>query len=90
MKQQIQNTSTYDERLQSFKKRHNLQEVNTSKEAAFTLRVSDFTMRLSRSTGMLLGTNAPNHSKYGRAVRYHAGDLMNWFEQNENQDSEAA
>jgi hypothetical protein len=82
--------ANYEERLQAFKERHNLHEVSTSKEIAFAIRVSDFTMRLSRSTGQLLGTKAPKHTNYGRAVRYHGGDLMAWFEQNENQDKDAA
>jgi hypothetical protein len=85
-----QTFSTYEEKLRSFKKRHDIKEVNTSKEAAFALTVSDFTMRLSRSTGQLLGTKAPKHTNYGRAVRYLAGDLMAWFEQNENQEKVAA
>jgi hypothetical protein len=90
MNQLTQTFTSHEEKLQSFKKRHDIKEVNTSKEAAFALTVSDFTMRLSRSTGQLLGTKAPKHTNYGRAVRYHAGDLMAWFEQNENQDKDAA
>jgi hypothetical protein len=90
MNQPRQTSSNYEEKLQSFKKRHDLKEVNTSREAAFALTVSDFTMRLSRSTGQLLGTKAPKNTNYGRAVRYHAGDLMAWFEENENQDKEGA
>ncbi|MEP7703445.1 hypothetical protein [Paraglaciecola sp. 25GB23A] len=90
MKQLTQVNSSYEERLQAFKQRHNLQEVNTSKEAAAACRVSDFTMRLSRSTGQLLGTPAPKHKKYGRTVRYYAADLMEWHEQGSNQEAEAA
>lgn len=90
MKQPIETFPSYEEKLQAFKKRHNLQEVNTSKEAALAIRVADYTMRLSRSTGQLLGTKAPHHVNYGRAVRYHAGELMDWFEQNENKSREAA
>tara|TARA_R110002167_G_scaffold312599_1_gene518247 strand:- start:531 stop:836 length:306 start_codon:yes stop_codon:yes gene_type:complete len=101
MKQAIQTNScyqeqiqkpyaNYEEQLQAFKKRLNLQEVNTSKEAAFALRVSDFTMRLSRSTGKLLGVKAPRHVNYGRTVRYKAADLMAWLEQSESQEKDAA
>ena len=68
-------------KLQSFKSRYQLHELNTSKETAIALRVSDFTLRLSRSTGQLLGKKAPKHVNYGRTVRYHAADLMLWLEQ---------
>jgi hypothetical protein len=86
MKQPIETFSSYEEKLQSFKTRHNLQEVNTSKEFASAFKFSDFTVRLSRSTGQLLGAKAPVHTNYGRIVRYHAGNLMTWFEENENKN----
>lgn len=85
-----QTSQFYEEQLQNFKQRHNLKEINTSKEAANALRVSDFTMRLSRSTGQLLGTKAPKHTNYGRAVRYLAEDLMNWVNKIEKRHTEAA
>lgn len=66
------------DRVEIFKVKFNLRELNTSKEAAEALRVSDFTMRLSRSTGELLGAESPRHVNYGRSVRYYAKDLMEW------------
>jgi hypothetical protein len=86
MSQLSKTLSSYEEKLQSFKIRHNLQEVNTSKEFASAFKFSDFTVRLSRSTGQLLGAKAPKHTNYGRIVRYHAGNLMTWFEENENKN----
>ncbi|MFW8589875.1 hypothetical protein ACOI22_03635 [Glaciecola sp. 2405UD65-10] len=70
----------YEKRLAAFKKRYNLKEINTSKTTASAFCISDYTLRLSRSTGKLLGTEAPKYTKYGRAVRYHAPNLMSWNE----------
>lgn len=82
--------ASHEDQLKNFKARHNLKELNTSKEAAEALRVSDFTLRLSRSTGKLLGIKAPKHINYGRAVRYQASDLMAWIETDDKDSTEAA
>jgi len=46
-----------------------------SKGAAEYLELSDATLRKSRSTGTLLGKEAPKHTKYGGRIRYHLDDL---------------
>lgn len=50
----------------------------TSKQAAEALGYSEYTLRLSRTTGTLAGVQAPAFVKLGRSVRYKQSDLNNW------------
>ena len=50
-------------------------------EAARVLGVSPVTMKISRSTGVLLGAAAPKFLKMGRVVRYEAPILRDWIRQ---------
>jgi hypothetical protein len=52
----------------------------TSKEFALELKISEVTLRQSRSTGMLLGVCAPKHLKMGRQVRYTKEALRDWID----------
>ena len=53
----------------------------TSQQAASHLQYSEYTLRLSRSTGILAGVQAPPFFKLGRSVRYKKSDLDNWLAQ---------
>ncbi|MAC45541.1 MAG: hypothetical protein CMI12_01630 [Oceanospirillum sp.] len=53
----------------------------TSQQAATHLQYSEYTIRLSRSTGTLAGVQAPPFLKLGRSVRYKKSDLDNWLAQ---------
>lgn len=50
-------------------------------EAAAFLNCSPYTLRLSRSTGHLLGVNAPTYKKRGRSVTYSTDRLKEWESQ---------
>lgn len=56
-------------------------EIFTSQQAAGYLEYSEYTLRLSRSTGTLAGVQAPPFFKLGRSVRYKKSDLDNWLAQ---------
>jgi predicted DNA-binding transcriptional regulator AlpA len=51
----------------------------TSIEVAKLLSISEVTLRQSRVTGKLLGSNAPRHLKLGRQVRYVQSDIDQWI-----------
>ena len=52
----------------------------TSKEAADLIGVTEYTLRLSRSTGKLWGMDTPKYYKLGyRTVRYSKPDIDAWI-----------
>lgn len=51
----------------------------TSKEAAAYLGYSEYTLRSSRSVGMLSGVPTPSYLKIGVSVRYKKEDLDSWI-----------
>jgi len=53
----------------------------TSQQTAVHLEYSEYTIRLSRTTGILAGVQAPPFLKLGRSVRYKKSDLDNWLAQ---------
>ncbi|WP_086480764.1 helix-turn-helix domain-containing protein [Oceanospirillum sanctuarii] len=53
----------------------------TSAQAAEALGFSEYTLRLSRTTGKLAGVQAPPFLKVGRSVRYKQADLFEWLAQ---------
>lgn len=56
----------------------------TSAQAAEFLGFSEYTVRLSRTTGKLAGEQAPSFIKIGRNVRYKKADLSEWLAQFES------
>ncbi|MFT6992553.1 MAG: putative DNA-binding transcriptional regulator AlpA [Paraglaciecola sp.] len=57
-----------------------LKRLNSSKEVAFYLNVSDVSMRQARLTDLLLGVKAPKFIKIGRTVRYKDSDIEAWLD----------
>ncbi len=58
----------------------------TSKEAAQMIGCSEYSLRLSRLNGMLMGVDAPKSIKIGKkSVRYEAEELHSWVEKAKNQ-----
>lgn len=53
----------------------------TSIEAAKHLGYSANTLKLSRHTGTLAGTQAPSFIKFGKSVRYEITTLNSWLSQ---------
>lgn len=51
-----------------------------TKEAAEVLGVAPSTLKVSRVYGVLLGKQAPQYRKIGRAVRYDRSVLEKWLE----------
>ena len=52
----------------------------TEKEVAPMLGVEPRTLRLSRSTGSLLGFPTPRYVKFSHAVRYRLKDIQDWLD----------
>jgi excisionase family DNA binding protein len=52
----------------------------TTKEAADALKISERTLRSSRSSGVLMGVTTPPFVKFGTAVRYKESELSQWIE----------
>lgn len=65
----------------------NLSQINFDKprfsdhEAAAFIGCSSYTLKRSRTTGTLLGVEAPVHVKMGRMVRYERATLEEWLSQ---------
>lgn len=55
--------------------------LRTNEEAAGILGISPVTMKISRSTGTLLGVPAPRFLKMGRLIRYEDIVLQDWIDQ---------
>jgi predicted DNA-binding transcriptional regulator AlpA len=53
--------------------------IMTSQEAADYLRISEGTLRRSRSTGYLFGFPTPPYRKLGHIVRYRKPDIDAWM-----------
>jgi hypothetical protein len=53
--------------------------IMTSQEAADYLRISEITLRKSRSKGCLFGYPTPPYRKFGQLVRYRKPDLDAWI-----------
>jgi predicted DNA-binding transcriptional regulator AlpA len=51
-----------------------------TKEVANLLGIHEANLRKSRSTGYLLGLQAPPHLKLGYVVRYKSEDIISWLE----------
>lgn len=64
-------------------------ELLTSAQTAEFLGFSEYTVRLSRTTGKLAGVQAPAFIKMGRNVRYKKADLSEWLGQFETFTSTA-
>lgn len=54
-------------------------------QAAAEIGCAEYTLRLSRTTGILLGKLAPKYRKLGRKVIYYHEDLQAFLEQFEKQ-----
>ncbi|AYA64777.1 hypothetical protein [Alteromonas sp. RKMC-009] len=52
----------------------------SNNEAATALNIAPITLRISRSTGSLLGVPAPKHIKFAKAVRYRLKDIQEWLD----------
>lgn len=53
----------------------------TCKQAAEFLCCAEYTLRQSRSTGLLFNKKAPVYRKLGRKVIYEYQNLIGWLEQ---------
>lgn len=53
----------------------------TCKQAAEFLCCAEYTLRQSRSTGLLFNKRAPEYRKLGRKVIYETQNLIGWLEQ---------
>lgn len=53
--------------------------IMTPKEAAEYLKISEVTLRKSRSTGKLFNYPTPPYRKFGVLVRYRKPDLDAWI-----------
>ena len=61
-----------------------------TKEAAFLIGCSVFSLRNSRSTGQLFGVKAPPYEKRGNRCFYRRKRLDKWNAQFEEQDNTAS
>lgn len=59
----------------------NLPQHMTCKQAAEFLCCAEYTLRLSRTTGLLFNKRAPEYRKLGRKVIYDTRTLINWVKQ---------
>lgn len=57
------------------------QPILNTRDAAALLCYSERTLRNARSTGVLAGTQPPQHIQMGRTVRYRVSDLESWLSQ---------
>lgn len=53
----------------------------TCKQAAEFLCCAEYTLRQSRSTGLLFNKRAPEYRKLGRKVIYDTENLVSWLKQ---------
>jgi predicted DNA-binding transcriptional regulator AlpA len=53
----------------------------SSKQVAELINCSVYSVRISRSTGKLLGAEAPEHIKMGHLVRYRRDTIDDWVSQ---------
>lgn len=53
----------------------------TCKQAAEFLCCAEYTLRQSRSTGLLFNKRAPEYRKLGRKVIYETENLVSWLKQ---------
>ena len=53
----------------------------TCQQAAEFLCCAEYTLRQSRSTGLLFNKRAPEYRKLGRKVIYETHNLIGWLEQ---------
>lgn len=58
-----------------------LPQLMTCKQAAEFLCCAEYTLRQSRSTGLLFNKTAPEYRKLGRKVLYEAKILVEWLKQ---------
>lgn len=66
-----------------------LQSGLNSHKAAEYIGVAEYTLRRSRTAGILLGKEAPSYRKMGRKVIYELETLQNWRNQFEPQTNTA-
>ena len=59
----------------------NLPQHMTCKQAADFLCCAEYTLRLSRTTGVLFNKKAPAYRKLGRKVMYDSKILADWVNQ---------
>ena len=59
----------------------NLPQHMTCKQAAEFLCCAEYTLRLSRTTGLLFNKKAPEYRKLGRKVIYDTRTLIDWVKQ---------
>jgi hypothetical protein len=52
----------------------------TTDDLALELRISPVTVKMSRSSSVLLGHSAPPFIKLGRCVRYRRHDIEKWLD----------
>ena len=63
----------------------------TCKQAAEFLCCAEYTLRQSRSTGLLFNKRAPEYRKLGRKVIYDTENLVSWLKQfNLNQNTSSS
>jgi predicted DNA-binding transcriptional regulator AlpA len=65
--------------LELTKTGNKMSKLLTSKELAEKLSVSNQFIALSRTTGQLMGIEAPKHLKMGRTVRYEESTIEEWL-----------
>ena len=58
-----------------------LRQALDTKQAAALIGCAPYTLKLSRSTGMLLGSPGPVYRKMGRIVRYDLETIEAWIAQ---------
>ena len=58
-----------------------LPQLMTCKQAAEFLCCAEYTLRQSRSTGLLFNKKAPEYRKLGRKVVYDTQNLIGWLQQ---------
>ena len=68
----------------------NLPQHMTCKQAAEFLCCAEYTLRLSRTTGVLFSKKAPAYRKLGRKVIYDIQTLVDWLKQFELVQSTAS
>jgi hypothetical protein len=76
--------------IKYYQETYGIKPLNCSKEIACFIGCTDDTLRKSRSSGYLFGIPAPRHIKLGVAVKYAIGDIIEWMETNNKNESEAA
>jgi hypothetical protein len=76
--------------IKHYQETHGLKSRNSSIEVAKVLDCNNDTLRKSRSTGYLFGVPAPRHIKIGYTVKYTLEDLVQWLEESNKNESEAA